>query len=360
MESTDPLFVNYINLNEHLDHESFISGLLSLKQHGIITLEEVPYMHQDTDDADGEPGTHHDNDTTLRFTYIDEETELDEADDYLIEWLFTEKDNEGRYFLLESVIDHDNESTKIQVEKAEVFEEHLRQWIDYVNEREDYQDLRYGFDGYGIFSTLTVLASFGFLYYFTKVDLLTSVEQLVMGLFAAVFTLGVIFFNKNKWVISAYYLTSLVISVFLFSETKGVVMLLGLQVVSWIILMIVPAKLWREDIKVLKKAIKVAYHEFKKNRYPVGTDADKVERRLEYAIVLGAAEEYGETCQRQEDVEAWDVPMARSYPLLNNPLGVTMMFDPSYLILYSTGTTAAFGGSSSGTSGGGGGGAGAF
>src|SRR5699024_11207436 len=82
MESTDPLFVNYINLNEHLDHESFISGLLSLKQRRIITLEEVPYMHQNIDDADEKSGTHQDNDTTLRFTYDDEETESDEDDDY--------------------------------------------------------------------------------------------------------------------------------------------------------------------------------------------------------------------------------------------------------------------------------------
>src|SRR5699024_8541107 len=141
----------------------------------------------------------------------------------------------GRYFLLESVIVQDNESTKVQEEKAEVFEKHLRQWIDLVKKRNDYQNLRHGLDGYGIFSTLTVPASFGFLYYFTKVDLLTSVEQLVMGIFAAAFTLGVIFFNKNKWVISAYYLTSLVISVSLFSETKGLLVLLGLQVVSWII-----------------------------------------------------------------------------------------------------------------------------
>src|SRR5699024_6926543 len=104
----------------------------------------------------------------------------------------------------------------------------------------------------------------------------------------------VMIFCKNKWVITAYYLAAVTISMVFFSATNELFLLILCLSVTWIALMIVPSYVWREDVKVLKKAINTAYHEFKKKRYPVDANPEKIERRLEYAVILGAGKEYGE------------------------------------------------------------------
>src|SRR5699024_11528477 len=80
LEKKDLLFVKYIDLSENLDEERFIAGLLSLKQRDILKLEEVACPFKANDEEEEE-------ETTLRFTYIDEHAELDQADNFLIEWL---------------------------------------------------------------------------------------------------------------------------------------------------------------------------------------------------------------------------------------------------------------------------------
>src|SRR5699024_11842462 len=101
--------------------------------------------------------------------------------------------------------------------------------------------MRSHINGYSILSSLIAFTTFGFIYYFTKVDLLTSTEQAFFPIVLGLFTLSVIFFNKNKWVISVYYLASLIISLILFSLTDGLLWLVALMIISWIIFMIVPA-----------------------------------------------------------------------------------------------------------------------
>src|SRR5699024_2831031 len=352
LEKKDPLFVKYIDLNENLDEEGFIAGLLSLKQRDILKLEEVacPFKANDEED-EGE--------TTLRFTYIEEHAELDQADNFLIEWLFTEKDEQGCYFLLDSVIAQDEESDDEKEEKAERFQKQFRKWKELVDSREAYQDLRRSFHGFPVFSILTVLASFGLIYQFTKIDLLSSTEQWMIPLLFGVFAFVVMIFCKNKWVITAYYLAAVTISMVFFSATNELFLLILCLSVTWIALMIVPSYVWREDVKVLKKAINTAYHEFKKKRYPVDANPEKIERRLEYAVILGAGKEYGEQCGESEKIKKWRTAFSSSYPLLNNP-GAVSMFDSNYLILYTTSVGSSASSNSSTTSSTGGGGAGAF
>jgi len=351
-EKTDPLFVKYVDLNENLDGESFIAGLLSLKQRGILKLEEVPCPFKVNEEEDKE-------ETTLRFTYIDEHAELDQADDYLIEWLFTEQDKQGRYFLLDSVIAQDEESDDEKEEKAEKFQKQFTKWRELVEDREDYQDLRRSFHGYPVFSISTVLASFALIYQFTKIDLLSSTEQWMVPLVFGVLGLLVMIFCKNKWVITAYYLAAVTLPMMFFSATNEMILLIICFSVTWIALMIVPSYVWREDIKMLKKAINTAYREFRKKRYPVGADPEKIERRLEYAAILGFGKEYGEQCGKSEKINKWGKAFSASYPLLNNP-GAVSMFDSNYLILYTASVGSSASSNSSTTSSTGGGGAGAF
>lgn len=347
VESTDPMLIHYLDKGEHLDEKSFVAGLLSLKQRGIIKLAEVP-------------SEKHPDDTTLRFTYADEHARIDEADTYLIQWLFTEKDKQGRYFLLDSLVAAEDESEETAEEKGEQLEKHATQWRQLINNREAYQDLHNPYSTYGVFSILTVLATFGLTYYITTIDVLTQTEQWIMAAVTGAFALGVIFLNKNKWMISAYYIMSITMALFLFSETTALFVLLGLFVISWLMLVIVPARVWRDDMKTLIKAKNVAYHEFKTKHYPVGADPEQVERRLEYAIVLDAGKEYADMCGKSEELKQWELPVIQMYPLLASPMSMATMFDANHLILYSSISSSSSSGGSSSPSSTGGGGAGAF
>src|SRR5699024_5053771 len=123
--------------------------------------------------------------------------------------------------------------------------------------------------------------------------------------------------------------------------------------------MIVPSYVCREDVKVFYKSINTAYHDFKSKCYPVDSYHEHIERRLEYAVILGAGKEYGEQCCESEKIKKWRTAFSSSYPLLNNP-GAVSMFDSNYLILYTTSVGSSASSNSSTTSSTGGGGAGAF
>ena len=341
LEKTDPLFVKYLNNYLHLPSESFIAALFSLKQRGIISLEEVPSRIKKED-------------STFRFTWITENAGLDMADTYLRNWLFTEKDGQGEYFLLESLVDNEEESEAVKEEKAEEFQNNFDNWAGLVKGRESFQDLRNPFRGFPLFSIPLVICSYGLFYYFTTIDTISQTEQWLMPVVLAVLAIAALLFNRNKWVLSGYYVIALFVTGIGFTLTNAVILTLIFLFLSFAALMVVPAYYWNKDIKKLKYAIKTAYSLFKKKRYPIGSDPDKIERRLEYAIVLGAGESYGEQCGKADDFSQ----LKAYYPLFNNPVYATTAFSTNNLILYTAAIQSST--STNTTSSTGGGGAGAF
>lgn len=340
LENTDPLFVKYMHQGEYLSNDSFISGLFSLKQRGIVKLEEVPSA---VDEGD----------MTFRFTWIRKEAEVDMADHYLYSWLFTENDKQGDYFLLESLLDSKKESETVRKEKAKDFESHHTTWSGLVKGRERYQGLRHAYKGFSFFSIPLVIFSFGLFYYFTTIDPISQTQQWVTTSILGVLAVVGLLFNRNKWVLSIYYFAAIVITLTGFSLMLAVVLTSIFYAISWLALIIIPSYYRDKDLRILKYAMKTAHDLFKKNHYPIGSDPDKIEQRITYAIILGAGKEYGEQCGKEEQV----AKLKSYYPLLNNPVYATTSFSAANVALYAT---VAQSSSTSSTSATGGGGAGAF
>lgn len=347
LEQTDPLFISYLNMNGGVHDHSIIAALFSLRRRGIVTFAEVPSLI-------------HEHVHTFRLTWVDERTEVDLADGYLREWLFTEKDENGRYFLLEAIIDNPDESDSVREKKANELRQHFDKWEGLVNSREDYRGLRKPFRGYSLLTIIFSILSFGLFYYLTTVQPISPTEQMVLPIIGGVLAFISVIFSRNKWIFPFYYLFLIIASSISFIVGSTVVLAILFFVLTLVILLFVPASYWKEDIKKIKFAMKRAYNLMATDRYPIGSDVDEIEKQLEYAIILGTGESFAELCNREERFENLNVENS----LLKNPITVTDTFSTNNIILYSTihiGATETFSGSTtSSTSSTGGGGAGAF
>ena len=344
LEQTDPLFVKYLRNSLHLPYDSFIAGLFSLKQRGIVSLKEVPSLIK--------KGEH-----TFRFTWVSGNEMGDMADSYLRSWLFTKRDHLGDYFLLEDLLDNKEETDEVKKKKAEQFEADFNRWAGLVKGREDYQGLRRKWKGYSFLSIPLLIISFVLYNYFVTIDTISQTEQWVLPLIVGLLTVVTLVFNRNKWVNIAYYFIVLLMTLIGFSITPAVILASVFYFITFVSLLIIPNYYWKKGIKEINYATFKGYWLFIRNRYPVGSEPGKLERRLEYAIILGAGEKYGEKCGKAEQAIKWNA----DYPLLHNPVYATTSFSPSSLILYtavlhSTTSTS----TSSSPSSTGGGGAGAF
>lgn len=338
-EKTDPLFVKFLHGNRHLPIESFVPALFSLKQRGIITLEEVPSLQSEEEN-------------TFRLTWVKEDANLDEADQFLRSWLFTERDEAGDYFLLETLADSEAESEEVKKEKAEQFGASFDQWCEKVKERDSYKRLRNPFKGYSFFSIPLLIISLGLFYYFTTIDTISRTEQWVLPIVAGILTIVSLVFNRIKWVLFPYYFIIVLMTAIGFTPTPAVILTLIFYGLALLSLLVIPAYYWNKDIRELKCAIRKANSMFRKNRYPIGADPDKVERRLEYAITLDVGEKYGELCGKDDQFSVLDV----YYPLLNNPVYATTAFSTTSLVPVALASNS----TSTSTTTTGGGGAGAF
>lgn len=343
LEKTDPLFVRYLSLNGHIDDQSLIAALFSLKQRGIVTLQEVSSVI-------------HKEETTFRFTWIKDRAEVDLADGFLREWLFTEKDIDGSYFLMESITDNEDEADSVREKKAEEFGGCFNLWEGMVKSREDYQKLKKPFKGFSRLSSLLTIITFGSFYYITKVDAISQAEQIVLPLILAILGGACLILNRHKWLLLFYYPYLIITSLIAFTMTTGAILAVVFYIISFLGLLIIPATYWKRDILKITYAIKESRNLMKKGDYPVGSSPNQLEKRLEYAMVLGEGDHYARECAEIETFNKLD------YPLLSNANYATQAFNSGNIILLSmfvtSSNTSSY--SSTSTSSTGGGGAGAF
>lgn len=343
LEEIDPLFVSYLNQHGYLNEENVIASLFSLKQRGIVTLKEV------TSVRDKET-------TTFRFTWTNDVADVDLADGFLREWLFTEKDKEGVYFLLEEITDDERSSDAVREEKAEKFQASYAQWSELVNARESYQHLKHRFYGFSRLSSLLTLITFMAFYYMTTVDVISQTEQFVLSLVFAILVAVCLIFSKHKWLLLFYYPSLIVASLIAFTMTKGTILTIIFFAISFLILLVIPSKYWKKDILKMKYVVKQSYKLMKVGEYPVGTDPDQIERRLEYAMTLGVGKQYAEQFKNIGTYDQFE------FPLLSDPSYATETFNTGNLVLLSAAIASSSSATSTtvSTSSTGGGGAGAF
>lgn len=344
LEETDPLFVSYLSLHGNLTDQSLIAALFSLKQRGIVTLKEVSSVI-DKDDV------------TFRFTWIKDPADVDLSDGFLHEWLFTENDNQGSYFLLESIIDNEDEAESVREKKAEEFSASFNIWEGLVRSREDYRDLKRPFNGFSRLSAVLTIITFASFYYMTKVDAISQTEQLVLPLILAILGVTCLIFSHNKWLILFYYPYLIFASLIAFTMTTGTILTVIFYTISFLALLIIPSKYWIDDIFKIIYATKQSRKLMKTGEYPVGSAPSKLEERLEYAMVLGVGDKYAEQIGEMETVSKLE------FPLLNNPHYAILTFNTGNLVLlsmFAVNSTSSSAFSSTSTSSAGGGGAGAF
>lgn len=343
LEDIDPLFVSYLSQNGYLSAKSVIAALFSLKQRGMITLEEVPSIRKPEE-------------MTFRFTWTNDGENVDVADSYLREWLFTEKDNKGAYFLLEEIIDDENESESVRKEKGETFGDNFDIWSGLVTSRESYQRLKRRFYGFSRLSALLTILTFSGFYYLTTVDVISQTEQIVLSLIFAVISIVCLIFSRYKWLLLLYYPGLIITSLIAFTLTKGTILLVTFFTISFLSLLIIPAKYWIKDILQLIHVINHSRKLMKKGDYPVRTDPYQLEMGLEYAMILDVGKPYA------KEIKDTDVNTLNTidFPLLSNPDIATESFNSGNLMLLSAAFIGSTGSTSTTTSSTGGGGAGAF
>lgn len=339
-EKTDLFFIEYIeSLFLQLNDQAVISALFSLKTREIIQIEKVSSNKRKDE-------------STIRFTWIDHAQEIDEADQYLQDWLFTEDSDGVKSFKLEEIIDDEREAAKKRKKKGKAFERHIKEWEKLVLARESYQHVRHPYQLYKWISMLFVLISSSVFYYFITIDLLTPTEQLGLKITIGLSTLIAIIFSRNKFVVFFYYVLIAILSIIYFSMFSAGIWSLVFYIITLIASLSIPAYYWTDEVVPIKQAINKARELMWEQKYPVGTDTTTIENRLLYAIVLDRGKQYAKQINQEKIVQKLNIS---SGMLLNTEFVLNSIKDMS---IYSSSGDG--GGSSSGGSSSGGGGAGAF
>src|SRR5690625_4717057 len=341
-EGTDPLFISYLNRFRLIDNESMIYALFSLKMRGIIQIEEVTLRKDEKKN-------------TVRFTWLDDDQQIDEADRHLQEWLFIEQTKDTKSFLLEDIIDDKDESDEVRKEKGKEFEKHVNTWKELVLKREEYEHVRHPYQHFKWISMLFAGMCGGVFYYLSTIDILTRQEQIGLNIAIILSILIMIVFSRYKFVLFLYYLTISILSFIFFSLFGGWIFLL--YFVALLASLIIPAYYWTEEVAPIKQSMKKASELMWKNKYPVGSDRTMIENRILYAIIMNAGKEYA----KQFDQEPLVQEITEASSLLRNYNSVIESLTPKSHTYYSyTRVNRGSSGSSGGSSSSGGGGAGAF
>ncbi|MCT1576763.1 DUF2207 domain-containing protein [Oceanobacillus kimchii] len=340
-EETDPLMNSFLKKGS-LMPESFIAALFSLKQRGIITMSRVPSERTEEE-------------YTYRFSWGNSGSHINESDQYLKKWLFANSDEKGAYFLLESIQEDKDLSDKEKEKQAEIFHNKFQQWKEIVMEQDRFQNLRRPFAGYTVLSILSTIAVSALCYYLLTIQPISQMEQWILTIILGVITILCIWFRRQKWILGVLYFYLLIFPTLFFTINTGTIVSLVFYGITGLVVLITPASYWIKDIRKRKYAVRHAYHLFATNRYPTSSEPDKLEQRLEYAIVIGAEDKFAKTCKDlnlSEDLKS-------AFPLLYYPSATVNTFNTNYMMI----NPAVYGSSSSSsntTSSTGGGGAGAF
>lgn len=319
MEQTDPLKLSFLHINGSVQDHSLIAALFSLRRRGIVAFSEVPSQI-------------HDKISTFRFTWVNDRAKIDEADRFLKEWLFSEEDEQGQYFLLESIIDNPDEEDSVREKKAKMMSEQFDLWEELVKSREDYQDLRETFRGYSLLSIPLIIISFGLFYYLTTIDTISPTEQMVLPIIGGLLAFISVIFSRNKWVFPIYYLFIIVASLIGFTLKAAVILSIVFFILSLVILLIIPAVYWLEEPRKLKYAMNKAYYLMAKGNYPLAVNTIDLEHQLECAIILGVGESFADQFGKTNRLAQLNVKNT----LLTNPVYVTETLSMNNFILYST------------------------
>lgn len=342
LEKTDPTFIHYLNTFLTINDGAIIPALFSLKMRKVVRMEEVSSEKNA-------------NEKTIRFTWLQSNTTIDDADKQLKEWLFTEETNGMPSFLLENITDDETESDKERTKKGKKFDKQFKYWKDKVEERPEYDRVRYSFSLYTWISVLFIAITAGSFYYFISIDQITVKEQFWLQITLGIIALIAILCARLKYVTIVYYTVIIVLSFIFFTLNSTTITSIVLFALTAICSLSISAHIWTDEVGQIKRAMSKAYHEMFTGKYPLAKSTEMVENQILYAIVLDVGEKFA----KQLDKEDFVTQLARENSFSFEPSQFVAMHAISSPTFYSA-TAMSSSSSSSSSSSTGGGGAGAF
>lgn len=364
LETLDPLFVAFIRRRGRLTQKDITAGLFSLYQKGWLTISKIPASARFQRDPKAP-------NETFRFTFTGERQPLNEYEQYFVDWLFKNiRGNKYRTFTLESISGpprEDRSNSKVvdaYRKRMERFKARFETWKQRIMQHEHFTP--YYTDNRAVRWVVPTLTFFLYamtLYlYHANASSWSAIgwTAVLLGAFAVI----AVWYWRSKGTFVGYCIFCfLTITQITFSEATFA--FAGTIVLSIILRLVMPSRVptlkgapYRVAIARWRKALK-------RKSYPTGNELARLERLMQYAIVLDVSKpfaKYHATLVNYEELKD-------AFPLVSIPHETSDFFRYTYHTWSASGSSGTSGTSNSSGGGGsfgggggsgGGGGAGAF
>ncbi|MCT2536646.1 DUF2207 domain-containing protein [Aquibacillus koreensis] len=301
LEKSDPLIVSYIHKEGKFDDKDLIAGLFSLHDRGLVTMTEVP--------SELNLGT------TFRFTWKRSREKLQESDQYVKDWLFTQEDKYGSYFLLESFVNPDEATTRSAKRKSrKQYKKRLREWFQLVEEQPGFKENRKTYISYYLFTSMLLFFTIGMFIYLLFHSVWPREMQFTWTIIITLLGCLIVWEKYDRLLVGIFFAVIGLLAIFITISIASILFLL-LLIVAGGFAFITPSTYWNAENSFLPFAIKHARKEFRKQRYPMGNTPKTIQKQLQIAIIVEQEDGFAHQCLA--------VPQSLltngQYPMLHNP-----------------------------------------
>ena len=310
LEKADPLMITYIAKDGALNEDDIIAGIFSLHHRGLISISEVRSLISAG--------------STFRFTWKRSTTTLVESDQFLKEWLFTNKDEHGSYFLLESMgeIIEENPSRTTKKKQRNLFREKFLAWRKLTTEKTMLKKNANHFIPYYLLSISLIFFTLGMAIHFVFDQAWSQVLQYALVILLTLLASLVILSSYHRMLLSIFFGAEFLLTIFFIPTTAQALFMLFL-IIAGSLPFLISKFYWTDDIAYLPMAIKLARKLFKSKLYPMGNTPKAIQKQMQLAIILGLAKNHAEV---HKQIPA-SLLANGNYPLLHDPKRTAAVFN---------------------------------
>lgn len=353
LEQLDPLFVAYLYRQTHLQWKDISASLFSLYQRKIVDIKRIPAGSKYKSDPNFP-------NETFIFILNGNTSELPDHERFLIDWLFIEEKNNIRTFTLESLAGpaesekNNKQLLEMYQNKMTKFDEAFKEWAYLVATNKTYSSLYHPLKSFKYLTRFLVILLFAFTMHLYIVEVVSTLKTALAGITLGFTGIAVFIFNKSSWSILIYL--SVVLSAIMIAvpSSEAFYWLLMITLLAFLLFIVLPSKEVSVSGAPYVSAIKHWRRTLKKDFYPAGTDPVRLERLIQYAIILEVSEPF---VQKHGDL-ALHQDAAAILPLIAFPNITSSSFTNTYHSIDIPSSTTD--GHNGGGGAGGGGSAGAF
>lgn len=354
LEQLDPLFVAYLYRQTHLQRKDISASLFSLYQRKIVDIKRIPAGSKYKSDPSFP-------NETFIFILNGSTSELPEHERFLINWLFIEKKNNKRTFTLESLAGpvkrekNNKQLLKMYQNKMTKFDEKFKEWAHLVAANKTFSSLYQPLNSFKHLTRLLVILLFAFTMHLYTVEVVSTLKTALVGITLGFTGMAVFIFNQSRWSIIIYLSVVLSAMMIAVPPSEAFYWLLIMTILAFLLFTVLPVKEVTVSGAPYAYAIKMWRKMLKKDFYPAGNDPVRLERLIQYAIILEVSEAFA---QKHGDLALYQDAVAM-FPLIAFPNITSKSFTNTYDSIDIPSSTNN-GNTSGGGGAGGGGSAGAF